>query len=64
MSFGAKRASTPRKVFSENHVFHQFAKVFSLKSFPLYSILWGSSLLMTTCNRLYVIDAYKRHGYA
>ena len=38
-SFAMAKASNPRKFFCENRIFHQFAKVFSLESFPLYSIL-------------------------
>ena len=39
LSFGAARASNPRKFLHENRTFYQFAKVFSLKIFPLYGRL-------------------------
>ena len=29
-----------KRAIRENHIFHQFAKVFSLECFPLYSIAW------------------------
>ena len=32
----------------ENHIFHQFAKVFSLESFPLYGILLWSTHICST----------------
>ena len=38
-SFGTAKTSNPRKFSPRKLYFHQFAKVFSLKSFPLYGIL-------------------------
>ena len=35
-SFGTAKMSNPRKFYPQKSYFHQFAKVFSLKSFPLY----------------------------
>ena len=35
-SFGAGKASNPQKFSPRKSYFHQFAKVFSLESFPLY----------------------------
>ena len=46
VSFGTAKASNLRKFSQRNHIFHQFAKVFSLESFPLYDIIlrgkWSS----------------------
>ena len=36
VSFGVARVSNSWKFLRENHIFHQFVKVFSLESFPLY----------------------------
>ena len=39
VSIGVAKASNPRQSFlCKNCIVHQFAKVFSLKSFPLYGI--------------------------
>ena len=35
-SFGVAKTSNPRKFYPQKSYFHQFAKVFSLESFPLY----------------------------
>ena len=39
-SFGMAKASNPRKFSPRKSYFHQFAKVFSLTSFPLYGMLF------------------------
>ena len=36
--FGAAKANSPQKFSPQNCVFHQFAKVISRESFPLYGI--------------------------
>ena len=36
--FGAAKASNSQKFIHENCIFHQFAKIFSLESFPLYGM--------------------------
>jgi len=35
-SFGAAKVTIHESFLRKNRIFHQFAKVFSLKSFPLY----------------------------
>ena len=40
VSFGMAKVSNPRKFFLRKSYFHQFMKVLSLESFPLYG--WGS----------------------
>ena len=47
-SFGTAKASNPRKFSPRKSYFHQFAKVFSLESFPLY----GNSFDMRLTNIL------------
>ena len=37
------------KTFANSHKTAKFAKVFSLKSFPLYSILWNPAWLSVAC---------------
>ena len=47
VSFGAAQQAFRESFLHENCLFHQFAKVFSLESFPLYSIAFNGEDLGT-----------------
>ena len=47
MFFGAAKLSNPQKFSLRKFIFHQFLKVFSLESFPLYSICRIKQLYVT-----------------
>ena len=47
MSFGAAQQAFHESFLHENRLFHQFTKVFSLESFPLYGIAFNGEDLGT-----------------
>ena len=49
VSLGAAQMGIPQKFLCKNCIFHQFVKVFSLESFPLYSIVTIVHLVDCIC---------------